>query len=389
MLNDRSNLKRNKIHLKCLTSLRFFAVMLIVFHHLRLEFRPPLLKSSNFENGGIIGVTFFLFLSGFVITLNYSNFYIMKESLYFLWNRIIRIYPVHIFTFFLSLIIIYMSNQPVKISTAIINLLLLQSYFPSQGIFFSFNYVSWILSTLFFFYIVFSFINHKLKYFGVIILISLFCLMISMVYIEMNQEANKLWLLYIFPPNRLLVFLFGVGACKLFYKFRNSKENWGSKLLATLLEIICLLLIIDFIVWGNLTRFLNNVFLFINFPFKKSIDLFNKHYIATTIPTFLILITFGFEKGYISRFLAKQFFVFLGEISFSIFMFHQLFFRFLRFYKKVLFNTFSQYAIIIIVVIAVIPLSILIYKFIEAPLRRKLRIDSVKATLIQCCINDK
>jgi len=60
MLNDRSNLKRNKIHLKCLTSLRFFAVMLIVFHHLRLEFRPPLLKSSNFENGGIIGVTFFL-----------------------------------------------------------------------------------------------------------------------------------------------------------------------------------------------------------------------------------------------------------------------------------------------------------------------------------------
>ena len=382
MIIEKQNLKENKIFPQSLTSLRFFAVLFIVFHHLRIAFKPsPLDNKVLFGYSGIIGVTFFLFLSGFVITLNYRNFSRVQDSLYFMWNRIVRIYPVHIFTLFICLIMFYMWNAPIKLPTLTINALLLQSYFPLKRIFFSFNSVTWILSTLLFFYLVFSIANHKPKNFFWIAVLSTLCLIASMAYIEVNPKANKLWLLYIFPPNRLLVFLFGVGSAKLFIKFYTPLKTYLGKSSATLLEIISILLIIDFVLWGSLTRFLYNLLLSINFPFGKSLDFFIKHYITSAIPAFLLLVVFGLERGFISRFLTKRIFVFLGEISFSIFMFHQLFFRVLKFYKNFFFVTFGQSATIIVLITLTIPLSFPIYKFIEEPIRRKLRVVVSKKIL--------
>lgn len=379
---EKQNIKTNKIYPKSLTSLRFFAVMFIVLHHLRIEFKPSLLDSKVlFGYSGIMGVTFFIFLSGFVITLNYSNFSGVKDSLYFMWNRIVRIYPSHIFTLFICLIMFYMWNAPVKVSTFIINILLLQSYFHLQRVFFSFNSVTWILSTLFFFYLIFSIVNHRPRYFFWVAILSALCLIASMAYIEVSSNANKLWLLYIAPPNRLLVFLFGVGSAKLLLNFYNSLKNYLGKTSATFLELISILLIIDFVLWGNLTSFLCNTFLLISFPFGKSLDFFIKHYIASSIPIFLLLVVFGLERGFISQFLTKRFFIFLGEISFSVFMFHQLFFRALKFYKKFLFATFGQSVTIIVLILLTVPLSFPIYKFIEEPIRRKLRVGAPKKVL--------
>jgi len=356
--------------------------MFIVLHHLRIAFKPSLLDNKSiFGYSGIMGVSFFLFLSGFVITLNYDNFPRVKDSLYFMWNRIAHIYPVHIFTLFICLIMFYMWNASIKVSTLIINILLLQSYFPLQPIFFSFNSVTWILSTLFFFYLVFAIANQRPRIWGGVAILSASCLIASMAYLEVNSKANQLWLLYIFPPNRLLVFLFGVGSAKLFIKFYKSLKNYLGKPSATILELISLLLIMDFVLWGNLTRFLYNLLLLINFPFGKSLDFFIKHYITSVIPIFLLLVVFGFERGFISKFLTKRFFVFLGEISFSIFMFHQLFFRALKFYKKFLFATFGQSVTMIVLIVLIIPLSFPIYKFIEEPIRKKFRVDASKIAL--------
>ena len=380
MTIEKQNLKANNKYQKSLTSIRFFAVMFIVLHHLRIAFQPSILSNSRFGNFGVIGVTFFLFLSGFVIVLNYSKFSQLKESLYFLWNRIIRIYPVHIFTFFISLIILYVWNQPIEIPMAIINIFLVQSYSPLQKIFFSFNSVSWILSTLFFFYLIFAIANHKPKSFIWVFLISLTSLTLSMDYIEKNQSANGLWLLYIFPPNRLLVCLGGVGSSLLFLKFQKSLKNSMGRTLATTLEIIALLSIVDFIFWGNVTWLLNEMLLFMTFPFAKSLNLLNKHYIASTIPVFLLLMSFGFEKGLFSRLLTKPLFVFLGELSFSIFMFHQLFFRLLKVHKQFMLTSFGEIGSITLMIASVIPLSFLIYKFIEDPIRRKLRVNIYKTS---------
>lgn len=125
-----------KIHPDSLTSLRFFAVMLILAHHLRQPLLPHLLLDKRFDNAGILGVTFFLFLSGFVLPLNYGRCRSLKEYSCFLWNRIVRIYPVHIFTFILSVVLLILYYDPIKPSIAVINIFLLQAYFPYQRIFF-------------------------------------------------------------------------------------------------------------------------------------------------------------------------------------------------------------------------------------------------------------
>ena len=367
---------RKEIYVGTLVSLRFFAVILIVIHHLRYLFIPNLLNNKNF---GTLGVTFFLILSGFVISLNYRRFTRLTEPLIFLWNRIVRIYPLHIITLFVCLVIFLLRGFPVTIFNTIINIMLIQSYFPSQGIYFYLNSISWMLSTLFFFYIVFAIVNYKPRLFLWLYLLSLVGLLLSMTYIETTQRGNdlwfRLWLLYIFPPNKLVVILLGVGTAKLFLKYKNQLKGLIGKIQGTLFEVIALLLAIDFIAWGYFANFMNNVLLFIHNPFGTSQELMNDNYIVTPIITLLIIIVFSLERGFISQLIKKRPFLFLGEISFSIFIFHQLFINYLLgYYNIILLKTFGQPMTIALSIVLIIFLSSLIYTLIENPIRQRLRV---------------
>ena len=290
-----------KVYVRTLVSLRFIAVILIVIHHLRYLFIPNLLHNENF---GILGVAFFLILSGFVMSLTYQKFTRFTESLNFLWNRIIRIYPLHIIAFLFCLLIFLLRGFPFSASTAVINIALLQSYFPSKDIYFSFNSLSWMLSTLFFFYIVFSIVNCKPRFFLWSYLISLVGLLVSISYIETSQRGDnlwfRLWLLYIFPPNKLVIILLGVGTAKFFLKYFNQLTKWRGRITGTVLEIIVLLLAIDFLLWGNFTHLTNNFLLLVNIPVTKSLDLINTNYIAAPLISLLVISVFAFEKGLIS-----------------------------------------------------------------------------------------
>ena len=365
-----------KLYVGTLVSLRFFAVMLIVIHHLRYLFIPTLLHNENF---GILGVAFFLILSGFVITLNYQKFTRMEDSLNFLWNRIIRIYPLHIFSFLICLLIFLLRDFPVSISTAVINIVLVQSYFPSKEIYFSFNSLSWMLSTLFFFYIVFSIVNHKPRFFLWFHLVSLVGLLVSISYIETSQRGDdlwfRLWLLYIFPPNKLVIILLGVGTAKIFLKYFNQLTKWRGKITGTLLEILALLLATDFLLWGIFAHLTRNFLLLISIPVTKSLDLINTNYIAAPIISLLVISVFTLEKGLISWCLKTRPLLFLGEISFSIFISHQLLINyFFGYYKTYLLYTFDQSMTVILLLVIIIILSSLLYIFIEDPLRKRLRL---------------
>ena len=375
MRHNQQNRQGNQV--RTLIALRFFAVMLIVIHHLRYLFIPSLLNNENF---GILGVTFFLILSGFVISLSYSRFTRIADSFYFLWNRIVRIYPLHIITFFICLFIFFLRGFSIDISTAVINVFLLQSFFPSKDIYFSFNALSWMLSTLFFFYIVFSIANYKPRFFLWLYFFSLVGLLLSMTYIETTQQGDnlwfRLWLLYIFPPNKLVVILLGVGTAKFFLKYLNQLKRWIGKIGGTLLEITVLLLTIDFIMWGKFANITKNALLFFHTPFGKSLDLMNTNYIAAPIITLLVIAVFAVEKGIISQFLKTRPLLFLGEISFSIFISHQLVINyFFGYYKQYLLYTFGQLMTLILFLVFIIVLSSLIYTFIEDPVRKRLRIS--------------
>jgi len=205
--------------------------------------------------------------------------------------------------------------------------------------------------------------------------LSVLSLICSIIYIE-NQEHPTFsliqWLLYVFPPNRLLNFLFGMGAAVLFARLYNRLKSGISLMFATLLEAISLLVVYDSIFTKTILNFFVDSFLLLAPFFRETAFHFINNYFTGAFSAVLLIFIFGLEKGLISKIFSMRLFIFLGEISFSLFISHQLFFRFLRSWRKFFIDNYGELFVAISVCILVIPISIFIHRFVEIPLRRKL-----------------
>ncbi|MDZ4048042.1 MAG: acyltransferase, partial [Pseudoxanthomonas sp.] len=130
-----------------LTSLRFFAALLIVVHH----------AESMMGIGGMgvnwgQGVSFFFVLSGFILTYVYPRLATLDDTQRFLRARVARIWPAHVASFALGFALMPYAWDT---WTAIANLLLVHAWIPQSAYYFSYNGVSWSVSTEAFFYLAF------------------------------------------------------------------------------------------------------------------------------------------------------------------------------------------------------------------------------------------
>lgn len=353
-----------------LTSLRFFAIMLVAIHHLN-----ELIGWAPRVGWGNVGVTFFFVLSGFVLTLNYQKFSTYHDAARFLWRRFARLYPLHVVTFLTSIIVL--NFYPIKLDSgplsAFANLFLLQSWFGSREIHFAFNSLSWAISTLAFFYIAFAFIQYNfLRNTLIVILISLISLTLSVAYIvSNNSEPIEIhWLLKMFPTNRILVFILGMLTAKLFLWFRSWFSHIKTYVIGVV-EIFSVLLIIDrlssCIVLNLFLRKINRV---LSMPEQLICQIFDTYMLTPVLFSFMILV-FSMQCGLISRMISIRQFVFLGEISFAVYLTHQLVFRFFSgIGLKIIFsNTF----LIPLAFLVTLVVSYFLYQFIEQPCSRHLK----------------
>jgi peptidoglycan/LPS O-acetylase OafA/YrhL len=107
-----TNSHHPKIYFPGLNALRFFAASLVVIHHaetIRLKFNLPNLKHFSFFQNGMLAVSFFFVLSGFLITflliseiertktVSIRNFYV---------RRVLRIWPLYYLLVIIGLFII-------------------------------------------------------------------------------------------------------------------------------------------------------------------------------------------------------------------------------------------------------------------------------------------
>jgi len=345
--------------IKPLTSLRFIFALFVFVSHLdflsksKNETLRVLFKHIFFE--GYIGVSFFFILSGFILAYKYQIPLLRgeKDKIFFWKARFARIYPLHLLTLFLSIPLVFsefFQNQIKFILKFLINLILIQSFFPQENVHYSFNAPSWSISDEAFFYLLFPFFIYlflkQSKRFYCLLLLSI-TIVFALFFIVPQHWQH--FIFYIFPPIRFVDFMLGIALFNLFSYVRRKKPEMNfSKI-----EWFSILLFILF------------------FWFHEKIPLTFRYSIYYWLPISLIIFSFAFQQGKISRFLSHRFFFLAGEISYGFYMFHQLVIRYFL-------NYLGQYVhsdLVIIVVIFIITLliSYLSFQYYERPLNRFVR----------------
>ena len=137
-----------------LTSLRFFAALLVVIFHYNLShpFFPNWIAGQ-----GYAAVTFFFVLSGFILTyVHYEAGSGLNLSYRrFMWSRLLRIGPTYFLAITLIFALYFIAGilRDIDPLRAGLVLLMLQSWLPSAALYL--NPPAWSLSNEIFFYLLF------------------------------------------------------------------------------------------------------------------------------------------------------------------------------------------------------------------------------------------
>lgn len=343
---------------------RFFAAICVVIYHFgqaTTELQPEFFKGIlSFGNEA---VNYFFSLSGFIMAIAYyrhdSSGLINKERYWI--NRIARIYPAYIVA--VLLVVAYAAIKPDFFSSLAsrlpLEIVLLQSWIGKSSI----NFPGWSLSVEIFFYLCFpfvmSFLSNKSDRW-----LALAAIFVYIVFLGLNYQAtiyteqgrlSTSFMMY-FPVFHFATFLAGVVSGMIFLRH----QNWIMKHQAATKYIgytIMLALLFIYLLPNGLVRKL--------------------HHNGLLAPVYaFFFIAFSIPSN-VNRILSHPFAVFLGEISYGIYILQfpvWLHFKeFLHLKSPLPLFWFIGYLVVLIA------LSAGIYVFIEkkAQLRlRKIRISS-------------
>jgi peptidoglycan/LPS O-acetylase OafA/YrhL len=141
-------------HLRSLTSLRFFAAMMVVAYHSAIQSSGDGSQPHGVLRFGYLGVTFFFVLSGFVLVWSARE---GDRAGQFYRRRFARVWPLHALTFVLAVALgasTLIHHRGPGWSGAL-NVTLLQAWSRDHEVIYGFNGVSWSLSAEAFFYAMF------------------------------------------------------------------------------------------------------------------------------------------------------------------------------------------------------------------------------------------
>ena len=364
-----------------LTSLRFFAAFHVLLFHTRAmgaAFGPVWFQKLS--SIGYVGVSFFFVLSGFILVYTYSGRPTTAKKF---WSaRFARVYPAYAFALLLTLPIFlygvahfremnmqFMAFQAghTRIAAAL-EILLLQSWFPPAAL--SWNAVGWSLSVEAFFYLLFPFLLTRFERLSKAQLL----FMIAGCWIASNAvsgsytwfrpdgvanpDANVYtsWMNFVkfFPLVRLPEFLMGMSAGILFLRSSRSSRSAVPLVLGGVLAIA-------------LVSALSN-----HLPYAVI-------HTALLSPAFAAIVYgIALRPGWAS-FLDFKLPVLLGECSYSMYLIHSSF-VFPVFHTSTGAIRNANFGGLALCLCLVLLFSILIYRFIEEPARRKLRPKTASKT---------
>jgi peptidoglycan/LPS O-acetylase OafA/YrhL len=362
-----------------LTGLRFIAAgMIVLLHAFEYNYHlPQALHAIPLTQA----VSFFFILSGFILSHVYTGFDEKGSRTRFLLARFARLWPAHLFTAILAVIIVprrltNAAHDAPLLMVPLAQALMLQSWIPVKAYYASFNSVAWSISTEFFFYLCFPFLQNqsmrKLSGYFLGVIGITFCIIAlgTLAHLPLDGEKHAfslMGLLYIWPVCRMMEFLAGMLTYRLFKRFESgSQPQDASKSKATLFEAGGLFLLLGAMLMSHspiLNALTQN---------NQALSVFLTHY-GFTLPAFsLFIYLMAKGHGLIASVLSNRGLVFLGEISYSMYLLHKVLFWHFKGQEP----PFWIYCALLLMG------SYLVWQWVEKPLR-KLIITQGTALLVQ------
>lgn len=292
-----------------LTFTRFIAAISIVVFHYAKDISPFNFDLiSFFFQQANLGVSYFFILSGFVMVIAYWN----KEKvsfLAFMKKRFARIYPVTFLAALLLLCIkileyyVFPDKSDLSVNDFLLSISLQQAWIPAKAM--SFNTPAWSITVEWFFYMCFPFLFNRfykqtnLWRLSTITFLTwafsqylLHYLLDSSFYSGFPSSSHSF--IHYFPLLHLNEFLIGNVAGIVFVKYLKDKRSRNDFM------ILAVLLIAAFILKFNTTLSFHNGLLMVIF-----------------LPLILLI---SCNNGLFSKLSNLKILVFLGEISFGIYI---------------------------------------------------------------------
>lgn len=330
----------------------------------------------GFYPGGASGVVYFLILSGFVLCAAYSaklqtNNFTYKD---YISKRLIRVVPLNWLALAMSVALAFGVVEIEKLSVAL-NIFSVQAWCPDSRYCYGMNVPSWALGPILLFYFLFPLFYRLLKKtpkkFVAIFTTLLTALLIFYALLPDHYEPTT-WIVRVFPPFRLVEFIFGMLTYEAYILIKNSKL--GERIAALRFSVKSIIEIATIALW----------FLFLWIYYRLDNRWLSS--VVWWIPTLVMILTLALldsRGGIVTRLLHLRPLVYLGEVSFCIYLTHTITFSFLgRVYHH--FNYYPTMPLaMVFTIICCIIMGILIYEFFDKPLtkylRRKLQSKSKKA----------
>jgi peptidoglycan/LPS O-acetylase OafA/YrhL len=352
--------------LPALTGLRFIAAAMILAQHARAEFHisvPPIPLDH--------GVSLFFVLSGFILAHVYPQLETWPATKQFLALRIARIWPAHAVTLLLAVL----AYQVAIDERFLANLTMVHAWIPVGPWFFSYNAVSWSVSTEFFFYLMFPLLiwNWSRTFWwkwiaslGVLILLCELSRALSLPNgFKPEKVVTSLGVLYINPLARLLEFITGMVTYLVYARLRPNLLTFGRHsprlliIAATIVELGALVL-----VW----------YFFTAVPLIAWIEILVGDGVwrewavhACSFPALaLLILILGLGFGWVSKLLSSTVAVILGEISYSVYLLNQIVYST---YVRQWHSAGANYLDVAICVTVTLGLAYLLWRVVELPCR--------------------
>jgi peptidoglycan/LPS O-acetylase OafA/YrhL len=365
-----------KERLDALTGLRFLAAAGIVVIHWRGQGLPKeILSGWPLDNG----VSFFFVLSGFILTFAYPALPDAKSIWKFLVARFARLWPLHVVTFVMVVAALHGDltlRGPDQASPLVVltNMTLTQAWVPVSNLYWGLNVPSWSISTEFFFYLIFPWLLRDFASTWWWKLLATFSIAIVLIVVAtvavppppkglpvLNWWVSTTGLVYINPLARLPEFVTGMCLAIAFDRCR-SRLTLGI-VSGTALELAALATFV--VVAGQLAQYTNFVHNTFGFPAAQ----WAAHGPILLPATALLIFAMALGRGAISRIIGSKVGIFLGDISFAVYLLHYAM-AITYAYNRSFFKMWTGPELLAFAIVVLFIGSWLLFRFVELPMRR-------------------